>query len=85
MTFSALNTLLTLEDDLSRINKKAILSSLKVLQLSDGSFTATFDGSENDVRFLYSAACICFILDQWCSFDKEKATRFILSCLVLIT
>jgi geranylgeranyl transferase type-1 subunit beta len=81
MTFSALNTLLTLEDDLSRINKTAILSSLKLLQLEDGSFTATFDRSENDVRFLYSAACICYILDDWSPFDIDRASKFLLNCL----
>jgi geranylgeranyl transferase type-1 subunit beta len=81
MTFSALNILLTLQDDLSRINKTAILSSLKQLQLSDGSFTATFDRSENDVRFLYSAACICYILDDWSAIDIDKATKFLLNCL----
>lgn len=36
MTFSALNCLLTLGDDLSRIDKNAILKSLKSLQLPDG-------------------------------------------------
>ena len=42
MTFSALNCLLTLGDDLSRINKKAIISSLKALQLSDGRYFIYF-------------------------------------------
>ena len=42
---------------------------------------ATFDGSENDVRFLYSAACICYILDDWSAMNKEKAAKFILKCL----
>lgn len=81
MTFSALNTLVTLEDDLEKINKKAILDSLKLLQLSDGSFTATFDGSENDVRFLYSASCISYILNDWSAINIEKATNYLLSCL----
>ena len=36
MTFAAVNALLTLGDDLSRINKKAIQQSLKRLQLPDG-------------------------------------------------
>ena len=38
MTFSALNTLLTLGDDLSKLNKQSILASLKALQLPDGRF-----------------------------------------------
>jgi len=81
MTFSALNTLLTLGDDLSKLNKQSILASLKALQLPDGSFTATFDGSENDVRFLYSACCISYILNDWSSVDKEAATKFLFNCL----
>ena len=36
MTYTALLTLLILRDDLSRVNKKGILSGLKKLQLSDG-------------------------------------------------
>ena len=36
MTFSALNCLLVLGDDLSRVNKKAILTGLRHLQKDDG-------------------------------------------------
>lgn len=82
MTFSALNALLTLEDDLSRINKKALLQSIQALQLPDGSFTATNQDEENDVRFLYSVSCICYILNDWSYIDKEKAFHFLISCLV---
>jgi len=51
------------------------------LQLKDGSFAATFDGSENDVRFLYSACCISYVLNDWSAVDKEIATNFIMKCL----
>lgn len=81
MTFSALNTLVTLGDDLERLDKKAIIDSLKMLQLEDGSFTATFDGSENDVRFLYSASCVCYILNDWSAINIDKATKYLLNCL----
>lgn len=81
MTFSALNILLTLGDDLERIDKNAILKSIKVLQQSDGSFTATFDGSENDVRFLYSVSCICYVLNDWSAINRELATTYLLRCL----
>jgi geranylgeranyl transferase type-1 subunit beta len=36
MTYTALATLLILGDDLSRVNKKAVLISLRNLQLEDG-------------------------------------------------
>lgn len=81
MTFSGLNTLITLGDDLERINKKAIIDSLKALQLPDGSFMATFDGSESDVRFLYSASCICYILNDWSAINIEAATKYLQACL----
>ena len=38
MTYTALATLLILGDDLSRVNKKAVLSGLKGLQLKDGRY-----------------------------------------------
>ena len=38
MTFSGLNCLLSLGDDLSRIDRKSIINSLKVLQLNDGRY-----------------------------------------------
>ena len=38
MTFSGLNCLLTLGDDLSRVNRRAIIDSLKVLQIDDGRY-----------------------------------------------
>ena len=36
MTFSALNSLLILGDDLSRVNKAAVVAGLKHLQKDDG-------------------------------------------------
>lgn len=81
MTLSGLNCLLTLGDDFSRVDRKAIANSLNVLQLDDGSFTATFDGSENDVRFLYSAASVSFIINDWSGVNKESACKFLKSCL----
>lgn len=82
MTFAALNVLLTLGDDLSRVNKRQILNSLKNLQLDDGSYTATFDGAENDMRFVHNACCISYILNDWSGVDKEKSCNFIKNCLV---
>lgn len=36
MTYTALATLLILGDDLSRVNRAAIIKSLRTLQLEDG-------------------------------------------------
>ena len=82
MTFSALNALLALDDDLSRVDKKSIINSLRELQRPDGSFTPTNQDEENDVRFLYSASCISYILNDWSGFDRERAYQFLLNCMV---
>jgi prenyltransferase beta subunit len=60
------------------INRKFELKS------KNNSFTATNQDYENDVRFLYSACCICYILNDWSGMDKEKAFGFIMNCLVII-
>jgi len=77
MTYTALLTLVILGDDLKRVNKKAIISSLKSLQLENGSFYSTPDGSENDMRFLYCACCISYILQDWNGIDKQLAIDYI--------
>ena len=82
MTFSALNVLITLGDDLSRLNRDALLDDLARLQLDDGSFTATNQDFENDVRFLYSVCCICHYLNDWSRIDVKRACKYLLECLV---
>jgi geranylgeranyl transferase type-1 subunit beta len=80
MTYSALCSLVALGDDLSRVNKVAIIDCLKVLQQDDGSFQAVAIGSECDARFLYCACCISHMLDDWSGVDTNKAVDFIKSC-----
>lgn len=77
MTYTALATLLILGDDLSRVNKKTVLAGLKHQQLPDGSFRPVSEPSENDMRFVYCASCICYILDDWSGMDTEKAAHYI--------
>jgi len=79
MTFSALNSLKILGDDFSRVNKKGIMGGLKKLQRSDGSFMCA-DGCENDMRFVYCAASICTLLQDWSGFNIDLAVKYILSC-----
>jgi geranylgeranyl transferase type-1 subunit beta len=76
-TFSALVTLLTLGDDLSRVNRQAIIQGLKHLQQEDGRFIPTVGTLESDMRFVYCAAAISFILNDWSGVDREKALDFI--------
>ncbi|XP_055554565.1 geranylgeranyl transferase type-1 subunit beta isoform X2 [Falco cherrug] len=77
MTYTGLSCLVILGDDLSRVNKDAILAGLRALQLEDGSFCAVLEGSENDMRFVYCASCICYMLDNWSGMDMKKAIGYI--------
>ncbi|XP_069082602.1 geranylgeranyl transferase type-1 subunit beta isoform X2 [Pleurodeles waltl] len=77
MTYTALSSLVILGDDLSRVNKEACLAGVRALQLEDGSFSAVLQGSENDMRFVYCASCICYMLNNWSGMDKKKAINYI--------
>jgi len=79
MTYTALASLLVLGDDLSRINRKAIISGVQALQLPDGSYKAALEGGENDMRFLYCAAAICSILNDWNGMNTDSAVSYVLS------
>lgn len=79
MTYTALCTLITLGDNLDRVDKNSILEGLRLLQQSDGSFKCLHMGSENDLRFLYCACAISYILGDWSAVDTDKAVEFIKS------
>ncbi|OWZ18808.1 Geranylgeranyl transferase [Phytophthora megakarya] len=82
-TFAALCILRTLGDDLSRVNKAAVIRTLKHLQnKKTGCFSSTNAGSEEDMRFVYCACAISYILDDWSGIDLVAMVRFINSCLV---
>ncbi|KFU87826.1 Geranylgeranyl transferase type-1 subunit beta, partial [Chaetura pelagica] len=77
MTYTGLSCLVILGDDLSRVDKDAVLAGLRALQLDDGSFCAVLEGSENDMRFVYCASCICYMLNNWSGMDMKKAIDYI--------
>ncbi|XP_037657053.1 geranylgeranyl transferase type-1 subunit beta isoform X1 [Choloepus didactylus] len=77
MTYTGLSCLVILGDDLSRVNKEACLAGLRALQLEDGSFCAVPEGSENDMRFVYCASCICYMLNNWSGMDMKMAIDYI--------
>ncbi|XP_069481619.1 geranylgeranyl transferase type-1 subunit beta isoform X2 [Ambystoma mexicanum] len=79
MTYTALSCLVILGDDLGRVNKEACLAGVRALQLEDGSFSAVLQGSENDMRFVYCASCICYMLDDWSGMDMKKSISYIRS------
>lgn len=81
MTYTSLVSLLILGDDLSRVYKKAVITGIRSLQQSDGSFISVLEGSEYDMRFVYCACCVCYILDDWKGMDVDKAVSYIVQSL----
>ncbi|KAH9505085.1 Geranylgeranyl transferase type-1 subunit beta [Bulinus truncatus] len=81
MTYTSLVSLLILGDDLKQIHKQALIAGIRSLQQSDGSFISVLEGSESDMRFVYCACCICYILDDWSGIDIEKAVSYIVQSL----
>jgi len=79
--------LVILGDDLSRVDRKGVVNGLKALQLEDGSFRSTYEGGENDMRFVYTACVISYILNDWSGVNRDKVVEYIRAshvCLVLI-
>lgn len=46
------------------------------------SFCGWLKGGDSDMRFVYSACCVSFILDDWSAMDTRKAVDFVKSSLV---
>ncbi|KAF9916083.1 Geranylgeranyl transferase type-1 subunit beta, partial [Modicella reniformis] len=65
MTYTALLMLILLGDDLSRVAKEPILQSLRKLQLPSGCFIPCVTDGQSDMRFMYCAAAISHILNDW--------------------
>ncbi|XP_068944284.1 geranylgeranyl transferase type-1 subunit beta isoform X2 [Petaurus breviceps papuanus] len=67
-------------DSLDVVNKDDIIEwiySLQVLPTEDSDFCAIPEGSENDMRFVYCASCICYMLNNWSGMDMKKAIDYI--------
>lgn len=82
MTYTGISMLITLGDDLSRLNRKAIIDGVAAVQRSDGSFSASIEGNEHDMRFVYCASAICFMLNEWGSVNKELMASYIKKSIV---
>lgn len=78
MTYTGLASLLILGDDLSRIDRKSLIEGIEACQNPDGSFSGMIAGCESDMRFLYCACCVSYILNDWTGIDVQKAVDFIL-------
>lgn len=80
MTYMALCILITLGDDLSRVNKSAVLQGVASLQNPDGSFKSNYEYGESDLRFVYCSLAICNILNDSSNIDMNNAIKFISNC-----
>uniref|UniRef100_A0A182QX37 Geranylgeranyl transferase type-1 subunit beta n=1 Tax=Anopheles farauti TaxID=69004 RepID=A0A182QX37_9DIPT len=78
ITYTGIAVLVALGDDLSRLNRRAIVDGVAAVQRDDGSFSATIEGSEHDMRFVYCAAAICAMLNDWGRVDRKKMADYIL-------
>lgn len=79
-TYSALCMLKILGDDFSRVCKREILESIRFQISEDGSVYSHPNGVEKDMRFVYCACAVCYILNDWEGIDKELLTCYILEC-----
>lgn len=61
---------------------RILFVGLRTIQLKNGCFTAAKEGTESDMRFLFCAASICYILNDWSGMDIERSKKFILDSLV---
>lgn len=83
MTYTALACLALLDvpELASRLDRAAIVASVRAAQQPDGSFASTQLGSECDLRFTYAACCISHMLGDWSGVDIARATEYIRSSL----
>jgi len=79
MTYTALGILAMCGDDFSKVDKAAIIKGIKSLQQEDGSFCPVA-GSENDMRFIFCAAAISYMLNDFSGINIEKAFQYIVNC-----
>jgi len=77
-TYCALCMLRILGDDMTRVNKAAIVRALPYMQQGNGCFVSHPEGIECDARFLYCACAISALLSDWSGVDKSKATKYVL-------
>ncbi|KAG8706532.1 hypothetical protein FRC09_002372 [Ceratobasidium sp. 395] len=80
MTYAAILTLAILRDDFSRLDKLGVQRFVANCQNSDGSFSSTTAEQVGDLRILYTAFVICYLLDDWSTINVPAALEFIQRC-----
>ncbi|ORY92371.1 protein geranylgeranyltransferase type I beta subunit [Syncephalastrum racemosum] len=75
-TYTALISLLILGDDLSRVDRDAIVESIRCMQQPDGSLGPTEESLERDARFFFSACAVSYILNDWRGLDLDQCIHY---------
>lgn len=75
MTYCALSILKILGTELPP--KESILRAVHASRMSTGCFSCLSRSSESDMRFVYCACAISFMLDDFSAIDVDSTTRFI--------
>lgn len=81
LTYCGLCSLIILKDDLKRVDRANIIRGLREYQKKSGCFFSS-PGGESDLRFIYCAAAICYILNDFSSIDIDQMVRFIMNSMV---
>ncbi|KAI9202945.1 geranylgeranyl transferase type-1 subunit beta-like protein [Polychytrium aggregatum] len=79
MSYTALLTLIILGDDLSRVDRAAVAAGIKALQLPSGSFVDSLGNEEHDLRFVFSACAVSFLIRDWSGIDQDRIVEHILA------
>ena len=78
LTYAALATLIILGDDLKRVDRESLCNIKRDLQLENGCICGSL-GSEADMRFVYCACVIAYLLNDWSIIDVDATVEFILA------
>lgn len=77
MTYTSLACLAVLGAPLDRVDRAAVVASVREAQQADGSFCSNALGGETDLRFTYCACCVSHMLGDWSAIDIPRATAFV--------
>eukprot|EP01012_Entosiphon_sulcatum_P020946 TRINITY_DN25782_c0_g1_i2.p1 TRINITY_DN25782_c0_g1~~TRINITY_DN25782_c0_g1_i2.p1 ORF type:complete len:256 (-),score=27.51 TRINITY_DN25782_c0_g1_i2:1367-2134(-) len=80
MTHCALALIVLCGGDLGLVDRAAVAEHIRRCQAADGGFYCTEKGSEEDVRFVYSACVSCYLLNDWTGMDVERVVQYLASC-----
>ena len=65
------------KDPFAAVDSNSIIVSLSKLQMSDGSFLSSANSTEKDIRFLFCACAVSYMLNDWKGVDISSAVSFI--------